>query len=109
VDVLALERLFTEQGKDGIPSDEGAPRTIEYFRASVRETIKTYPLLAGFGITAGESMAEKIGGMTKEQLLWKTYGDGIREGLKDTPNRKFRLIHRFLWLAGRNSPGFPAA
>jgi hypothetical protein len=87
--------LYGAQGKDGITSDEGSPRTIEYFRASVRETIKTYPLLAGFGITAGESMAENIGGMTKEQWLWKTYGEGIRDGLKDTPNRKFRLIHRF--------------
>lgn len=87
--------LYGAEGKDGITSDEGAPRTIEYFRASVRETIKTYPLLAGFGITAGESMAEEIGGMTKEQWLWKTYGEGIRDGLKETPDRKFRLIHRF--------------
>ncbi|MHB8898566.1 MAG: beta-N-acetylhexosaminidase family protein [Thermoguttaceae bacterium] len=87
--------LYGAEGKDGIPSDEGDPRTIEYFRASVRETVKTYPLLAGFGITAGESLAENIGGMTKEQWLWKTYGEGIRDGLKDTPGRKFRLIHRF--------------
>jgi len=87
--------LYGAEGQDGITSDEGAPRTIEYFRASVRETIKTYPLLAGFGITAGESMAENIGGMTKEQWLWKTYGEGIRDGLRDTPDRKFRLIHRF--------------
>ena len=87
--------LYGAEGKDGITSDEGDPRTIEYFRASVRETVKTYPLLAGFGITAGESMAENIGGMTKEQWLWKTYGEGIRDGLKDTPERKFRLIHRF--------------
>ena len=43
-------------GKDGITKDRTAPRSIEYFRASVRETIKTYPLLAGFGITAGEGM-----------------------------------------------------
>ncbi len=87
--------LYGAEGKDGITSDKGAPRTIEYFRASVRETIKTYPLLAGFGITAGESMPERIGGLTKEQWLWKTYGEGIRDGLKDTPDRKFRLIHRF--------------
>ena len=70
-----------------------APRTIQYFRASVRETIKTYPLLAGFGITAGESM-EDIG-TTKEKWLWQTYGEGIRDALKEEPQRKFRLIHRF--------------
>ncbi|MBN9660230.1 MAG: carbohydrate-binding family 6 protein [Acidobacteria bacterium] len=87
--------LHGAEGKDGITSDKGAPRTIEYFRASVRETIKTYPLLAGIGITAGESMPVSIGGLSKEQWLWKTYGEGIRDALKETPQRKFRLIHRF--------------
>jgi hypothetical protein len=88
--------LFGAEGKDGITSDKTATRTIEYFRASVRETIKTYPLLAGFGITAGEAMeAKEFKDISKEQWLWKTYGEGIRDGLKDTPDRKFRLIHRF--------------
>ena len=71
--------LYGAEGKDGITGDKGAPRTIEYFRASVRETIKTYPLLAGFGITAGESMPAEIGGISKEKWLWKTYGEGIRD------------------------------
>lgn len=88
--------LFGAEGKDGITSDKTAPRTIEYFRASVRETIKTYPLLAGFGITAGEGMPPgDFKAISKEQWLWQTYGEGIRDGLKDTPDRKFRLIHRF--------------
>ncbi len=87
--------LYGAEGKDGITRDKGAPRTIEYFRASVRETIKTYPLLAGLGITAGESMPANIGGMPKEKWLWKTYGEGIRDALQDEPQRKFRLIHRF--------------
>ena len=88
--------LGAAAGKDGITEERTAPRSIEYFRASVRETIKTYPLLAGIGITAGESMPEKdFQKMSKEQWLWQTYGEGIRDGLKDTPDRKFRLIHRF--------------
>jgi hypothetical protein len=88
--------LFGAEGKDGITSNKTAPRTIEYFRASVRETIKTYPLLAGFGITAGEGMPlHEFKSISKEQWLWQTYGEGIRDGLKETPNRKFRLIHRF--------------
>ncbi|MEI7729782.1 MAG: carbohydrate-binding family 6 protein [Verrucomicrobiota bacterium] len=88
--------LFGADGKDGITGDAGAPRSIEYFRASVRETIKTYPLLAGFGITAGENMRSDMGGgMTKEKWLWATYGEGIRDALKAEPQRKFRLIHRF--------------
>jgi hypothetical protein len=84
------------EGKDGITTDKTAPRTIEYYRAAVRETIKTYPLLAGFGITAGEVMPEaEFKQISKEQWLWRTYGEGIRDGLKDTPDRPFRLIHRF--------------
>ncbi len=83
-------------GKDGITHERCAPRTIAYFRASVRETIKTYPLLAGFGITAGEGMpASEFKEISKEQWLWKTYGEGIRDVLGSTPDRKFRLIHRF--------------
>ncbi len=87
--------LYGAEGKDGITGDKLAPRTIEYFRASVRETIKTYPLLAGFGITAGEGFPKGMKSDEKEKWLWETYGEGIRDGLKDTPNRKFRLIHRF--------------
>jgi hypothetical protein len=88
--------LYGAEGKDGITGDKTAPRTIEYFRASVRETIKTYPLLAGFGITAGEGMRpDDFKTISKEQWLWQTYGEGIRDGLKGTPGRQFRLIHRF--------------
>ena len=55
----------------------------KYFRASVRETVKTYPLLVGLGITAGEQMSEKIGGLSKEQWLWQSYGEGIRDALRE--------------------------
>lgn len=88
--------MFGAAGKDGLTHEKTAPNTIAYFRAAVRETIKTYPLLAGFGITAGEGMPPaSFKEMSKEQWLWQTYGEGIRDGLKDTPDRKFRLIHRF--------------
>jgi hypothetical protein len=83
-------------GKDGLTEDETSARTIAYFRASVRETITTYPLLAGLGITAGESMPKNLG-MPNSRWLWQTYGEGIRDGLKATPQRPFRLIHRFHW------------
>lgn len=88
--------LYGAEGKDGITDDFTAPKTMEYFRASVRQTMKTYPLLAGFGITAGEQMKkDDLNGMSSGEWLWKTYGEGIRDGLKETPDRKFRLIHRF--------------
>ncbi|WP_309722364.1 hypothetical protein [Armatimonas sp.] len=87
--------LHGAEGKDGLTGDMGSPRTVAYFRASVRETIKTYPLLAGIGITAGENMEGNLGGLSKENWLWRTYGEGIRDALKDAPTRPFRLIHRF--------------
>ena len=86
---------YGAEGRDGITGDPATPVSIAYLRASVRATIRTYPLLAGFGITAGENLREHMGDLTKEQWLWQTYGEGIRDALKDEPQRKFRLIHRF--------------
>ncbi|MCC6355122.1 MAG: carbohydrate-binding family 6 protein [Verrucomicrobiae bacterium] len=87
--------LYGAEGKDGITDDKRAPRTIAYFRASARETVATYPLLAGMGITAGEGFPKEMSARDKEQWLWQTYGEGIRDALKATPGREFRLIHRF--------------
>ncbi|HZL45107.1 MAG TPA: carbohydrate-binding family 6 protein, partial [Opitutaceae bacterium] len=89
--------IFTygAEGKYGITSDMSNRTTVAYFRASVRELVKTYPLLAGIGITAGEAMEANNPNFTKEQWLWATYGEGVRDALKDTPARGVRLIHRF--------------
>jgi hypothetical protein len=83
-------------------------------RASVRELITTYPLLAGIGITAGENMGERTSAEDKERWLWATYGEGVRDALKAQPGRKIHLIHRFHQTAGdtinriwRDYPGFP--
>lgn len=85
-------------GKDGITRKQDNDTTIAWFRGAVREMIKTYPLLRGIGITAGEGMDNKrTDEYANEKWLWKTYGEGIRDGLKDQPNRKFTLIHRFHW------------
>jgi len=90
--------IFTNgaEGKHGIVNNQQNDTTIAYFRAAVRELVKTYPLLAGIGITAGESMNGKLqGDYANEKWLWRTYGEGIRDGLKNSPDRRFRLIHRF--------------
>ena len=90
--------LAAAKGKDGLTDNKTAPRTIEYYRSSVREMIKTYPLLAGIGTTAGEYMNDKeFTEMSQEQWIWHTYGEGIRDGLKDTPDRKFRFIQRSMF------------
>jgi hypothetical protein len=88
--------IFTwgTEGKYGITSGQDNPVTIDYFRKSVRETLLTYPLLAGFGITAGEHMQHLKGELSDEQWLWRTYGEGIRDVKRVQPERSIRLIHR---------------
>ncbi len=100
-------------GKYGIDNSLSNPTTVAYFRASVRELLKTYPLLKGLGLTAGENMP-KTPGVTASAWLWSTYGEGIRDALKAQPDRDFRLIHRF-WLTSADEirrnwgqlPGWP--
>lgn len=86
--------VWGAEGKYGITVDQSNPTTIDYFRKSVRETLLTYPLLAGFGVTAGENMQNLKGEFTNERWLWKTYGEGIRDVKKLQPHRSIRLIHR---------------
>src|SRR5581483_8930468 len=69
--------------------------------------------LRGVGITAGENMPGKPG-VTKEQWLWSTYGEGVRDALVGEPDRDFRLIHRFWQTSGEEIrrnwiryPGWP--
>jgi hypothetical protein len=90
---------YGAEGKHGITNDLDNETTKAYFRASVREMVKTYPLLAGMGITAGEAMPHDMDSKLREAWLWDTYGEGIRDGLKDQPERDFNLIHRFHWTA----------
>lgn len=87
--------LFGAEGKHGLKRQGMGEDEVRYFRASVRETVRTYPLLAGIGITAGEYLDEPLAGRDKETWLWDTYGAGIGEALRDEPRREFRLIHRF--------------
>ncbi len=86
--------VWGTDGKYGITADRRNPATIRYFRASVREVVNTYPLLAGIGFTAGENMRLEGQGPSKEQWLWQTYGEGVRDALVKQPERRFRLIHR---------------
>ena len=87
--------VWGAEGKYGITSKQDNTTTIDYFRKSVREMVLTYPLLAGIGITAGEHMEKRTDEFETEKWLWKTYGEGIRDALRQQPGREFRLIHRF--------------
>ena len=86
---------FGADGKHGITTDLVTEITKKYFRASVRELVKTYPLLASIGITGGENMPKETTSAAKEAWLWDTYGEGVRDALKDDPKRDFGTIHRF--------------
>jgi hypothetical protein len=88
-------------GKYGITDALDNPKTVDYFRASVREMFRAYPLLAGIGLTAGENMGEVkmySGGVdafdAKENWLLATYGQGVLDAARAEPQRRFRLIHR---------------
>jgi hypothetical protein len=89
-------------GKHGITNDLGNDITKKYFRASVCEMVKTYPLLAGMGITAGEGMPHNMDSKTKEAWLWDTYGEGVCDALQDDPKREFGMIHRLHWTVQRD-------
>lgn len=89
--------VWGTDGKYGITDDVHNEKTIDYLRKSVRTLFKTYPLLAGIGVTAGEHMH----GLTpdeKEQWLWHTYGQGVMDAKKDFPGRHIRFIHRH-WMS----------
>ena len=90
--------IFTwgAEGKYGITSAQDNPVTIDYFRESVRQMLITYPLLAGFGISAGEHMHLPPDDLANITWLWSTYGEGIRDVKTLQPDRSIRLIFRFL-------------
>jgi len=81
-------------GKHGITNAQDNPKTIAYIRASVRETVLTYPDLTGIGVTAGERMRHRDDEFSKEKWLWKAYGLGVLDAKRRQPGRTVRFIHR---------------
>ncbi|MEO8064866.1 MAG: carbohydrate-binding family 6 protein [Pseudomonadota bacterium] len=80
-------------GKYGITDSLDNPKTVDYFRASVREMFHAYPLLRGIGLTAGENMGQ-TSFEAKENWAFATYGQGVLDAARAEPERRFRLIHR---------------
>jgi hypothetical protein len=82
-------------GKYGITDALDNARTRDYFRASVREVFRTYPLLAGIGLTVGENMGDASASFdAKEDWALATYGQGVLDAARAEPQRQIRLIHR---------------
>ncbi len=90
--------LWNAVGKYGITYDQDNLKTIEYMRYSISEFLKTYPQVDGIGVSAGEHVNRKkkwkIG---IEDWLYRTYGLGVLDTLKEDPDRKLRFIFRHLW------------
>ncbi len=92
--------LHGAEGKYGISDSQKNPETIKYLRESMKQMVLTYPDLKGFGVTAGENMNNDLEGEHSPiSWLWNTYGEGIKDALKEQPKRQFDFIHR-VWYSG---------
>jgi hypothetical protein len=77
----------------GLLADWKNAATADYFRRSVAALLRTYPDLAGVGVTAGENM---VGATAPEKEAWlaKTYGQGVLDVLAEQPDRRVLFVHR---------------
>lgn len=82
----------TENSPYGITADQNNPVTEDYLYCAVKALLRTYPLLAGIGITAGENMKRDE---TDIPFLVRTYGRAVSEVLKEQKDRQFSLIQRY--------------
>lgn len=80
-------------GQYGITDKIDNPITKDYFRKSVSEMFRTYPDLAGIGLTTGENM---YGSTQEEKEDWAfdAYAQGLMDVAREQPDRKFKFIHR---------------
>ncbi len=82
-------------GKHGITDAITNPVTVDYFRKSVAQLFRTYPLLRGIGVTAGENIGNANSSFeAKEDWLFATYAQGVMDVAREQPGRKIRFIHR---------------
>lgn len=80
-------------GKYGITDEIDNPVTKDYFKQSIKALFRTYPLLAGIGLTAGENMHKKTF-EEKENWAYDTYAKAVLEVAEEMPERSFTFIHR---------------
>jgi hypothetical protein len=87
--------VFTNgtDGKYGITDRIDNETTRDYFRKSIKQLFRTYPDLAGIGLTTGENML----GATfpeKEEWAYDTYARAVLEVAQEMPDRQFVFNHR---------------
>ena len=89
--------IFTSgaTGKYGISNSRTNQTTIDYTRKSVYQFLKTYPLLTGIGVSAGENFGD-ASFEQREEWLYATFGEALWDYYKEDPNREITFIHRYL-------------
>ncbi|MFC1761121.1 hypothetical protein ACFL6U_03475 [Planctomycetota bacterium] len=96
---------WSDRGEDEAYKDE---QYKDYLKKSVIEYFRTYPRMAGMGITAGENMKDNQGKDLPddviEQWLWETYGEAILQIKAEFPDRHIRFVHRH-WLSDWDAIG----
>ena len=78
----------------GLTENADDPETQRYIRCSTAALLRTFPTLAGIGVTAGENLCVE---WTEEQdMHWirDTYGKAVEDVLADNPERDLTLICR---------------
>ena len=81
----------TENNPYGITEDQNNPQTQDYIYCGTKALLKTYPLLAGIGVTTGENMRRDE---TDTLFIRNTYGRAVEEMMIEEPMRKCFFIHR---------------
>jgi hypothetical protein len=95
--------MWTELLQEGFPksiddADEANlpehAKTREYYKASVKALLETYPRLAGIGVTAGENawgFGEKNG--AKVQFLRDTFGQAVLDHMNDPATERTAITY----------------
>lgn len=83
--------VFTGEAGHGMP-DVPNNVTAAYVRATTRAFLRTYPHVAGLGVTAGENMTGSD--EEKEAWLWEGYGQGVNDAMAAQPGRQLTFLHR---------------
>lgn len=95
--IVEIGHLYTyaEHGKYGIDNNPDNEVTKDYYRKSMEAMIETYPDLYGVVVYPGENMGwdnSPEGYAKNMDWLHDVYVGAINEGLKNTPQRDFRLL-----------------
>jgi Putative Ig domain len=89
-----------EFAKDVYPQlkheDIEAQANKDYYNAAIKELLKTYPDLAGFGVSPGDAMPSSASKKDIADWVFAAYSKGLAEFASANRSRKFTFIHRLL-------------